>query len=115
MYNFFRLLMPHLDKERSNYGIKESQLAKIYADALMLPPKEEEMLKHWKDPTKQTSGAPTGDFIGVLLHILKNRSRNTTKKLTIMQLNIKLDELSVSGEKKKKVAIITELIQSANI
>ena len=38
MFNFFRLLMPHLDAERGNYGLKESQLAKIYASALLLPP-----------------------------------------------------------------------------
>jgi DNA ligase 4 len=51
----------------------------------------------------------------VLLHILKNRTRNTTKKLSIKQLNVNLDELSTSSEKKGKVSIVTELIQSSNI
>jgi hypothetical protein len=47
-----RLLMPMLDKDRGNYGLKESNLAKYYAEILLLPPVEAERLKHWKNPTK---------------------------------------------------------------
>jgi hypothetical protein len=33
-----RLLMPQLDRERGNFGLKESLLAKYYSEILLLPP-----------------------------------------------------------------------------
>jgi hypothetical protein len=58
-----------LDRERPNYGLKEKNLAKLFADALMLPPSEFERLKHFKNPQKQPEGAPVGDFTAVLLAV----------------------------------------------
>lgn len=55
-YEFFRLLLPHLDRERQHYGIKEKNLARMFAEALMLPPKEADRLKNFKNPTKQPAG-----------------------------------------------------------
>jgi hypothetical protein len=31
LFGFFRILMPHLDRERGNYNLKEQALAKIYS------------------------------------------------------------------------------------
>lgn len=81
-----RLLMPQLDRERGNYGLKESFLAKYYAEILLLPPAEADRLKHWKNPMKQPVGSPAGDFVGVLVNVMRNRARNDSK-LTIIQLN----------------------------
>jgi DNA ligase-4 len=47
-----RLLMPQLDRQRANYGLKETNIARLYADVLLLPPTEAERLKHWKNPMK---------------------------------------------------------------
>jgi len=52
MYEFFRFLLPHLDRERSHYGLKEKNLAKLFSDAFMLPPKESDRLKNYKNPNK---------------------------------------------------------------
>lgn len=52
LYAVFRLMMPQLDRERPNYGLKEKNLAKLYAEALMLPPLEADRLKYFKNPTK---------------------------------------------------------------
>jgi hypothetical protein len=60
-------MMPALDRKRGNYGLKESNIGKFYADILTLPQKEAERLKHWKNPTKQPLGSPTGDFVGILV------------------------------------------------
>ena len=49
---FMRLLLPSLDRQRGNYGLKESNIAKFYADILTLPQKEADRLIHWKNPTK---------------------------------------------------------------
>jgi DNA ligase-4 len=47
-----RLLMPQLDRQRGNYGLKESNIAKIYSEVLLLPQSETDRLKHWKNPAK---------------------------------------------------------------
>lgn len=59
--------------------MKESTLAKFYSDVLLLPPIEADRLKHWKNPIKQPVGAPTGDFVGVLMSVMRNRARNDSK------------------------------------
>ena len=38
IFQLMRLLMPQLDRERGNYGLKESLLAKYYSEILLLPP-----------------------------------------------------------------------------
>jgi len=68
-----RLLVPQLDRERGNYGLKESNIGKFYADILLLPKSEAERLKHWKNPMKQPVGSPTGDFVGILMQVIENR------------------------------------------
>ena len=67
--------------------MKEHALSRLYAQALLLPPKEEDRLKHYKNPAKQTEGAPTGDFVGVLLHVMKFRSRDDSAAYTVHKVN----------------------------
>ena len=66
--------------------MKESYIAKYYAEVLLLPPAEADRLKHWKNPMKQPVGSPAGDFVGVLVSVMRNRARNDSK-LTINTLN----------------------------
>ena len=87
LYQIFRLILPLLDRERGTYGLKEHALSRLYAQALLLPPKEEDRLKHYKNPAKQTEGAPTGDFVGVLLHVMKFRSRDDSAAYTVHKVN----------------------------
>ena len=56
----------------------------MFADALMLPPKEADRLKNFKNPTKQPTGLAAGDFVEVLLSVIKDRTKNETKSMTIM-------------------------------
>lgn len=86
IFSLMRLLMPQLDRERGNYGLKESTLGKFYSEILLLPPGEADRLKHWKNPMKQPAGSPAGDFVGVLVSVMRNRARNDSK-LTIKGLN----------------------------
>ena len=37
MFILIRLIVPQLDNERPNYGVKERQLARLYVDLLALP------------------------------------------------------------------------------
>jgi hypothetical protein len=68
--------MPQLDRERPHYGLKEKNLAKLYSDALMLPPAEADRLKNFKNPAKQPSGSPSGDFTLVLMSVIEHRTKN---------------------------------------
>ena len=96
--------MPMLDRERGTYGLKESALSRLYAQALLLPPKEQDRLKHYKNPSKQTEGAPTGDFVGVLLHVMRFRSRDESANYTIAQINQEfLDPLASAFDLDKKL------------
>ena len=104
-----RLLMPQLDRERGNYGLKESLLAKYYAEILLLPPQEADRLKHWKNPMKQPPGSPAGDFVGVLVSVMRNRARNDSK-LTLNQLNQLLDELARSYDTDKKKLVLARIV-----
>ena len=98
-----------MDRERGNYGVKESTLAKYYAEILLLPPVEAERLKHWKNPTKQPIGSPAGDFVGVLINVMRNRARNDSK-LTVSQLNELLDELARAFDSDKKKQIMARIV-----
>ena len=93
IYGLFRLILPQLDRERPNYGLKEKTLAKLFSDALMLPPSEADRLKHFKNPTKQPEGSPVGEFTQVLISIAKNRVKHTKSSFTVQELNQKLDLL----------------------
>jgi DNA ligase-4 len=84
-------LLPQLDRERQHYGIKEKNLAKMFAEALMLPPKEADRLKSYKNPTKQPAGHPAGEFVEVLLSVIKDRTKNESKQITVAQLINHLD------------------------
>ena len=55
---------------------------------MLLPQSEAERLKHWKNPIKQgDSGAVAGDFVGVLMSVMRKRARQDGGKLTINGLN----------------------------
>jgi len=36
-FSYLRLILPHLDRERGSYGLKEITLGKLVADAFGLP------------------------------------------------------------------------------
>jgi DNA ligase-4 len=52
VFPLMRILLPHLDTERTNYGIKESKLASIYIESLNLSPNSHDAysLNNWKKP-----------------------------------------------------------------
>ena len=66
----------------------------MFAEALMLPPKEADRLKSFKNPAKQPAGHPAGDFVEVLLSVIKDRTKNESKQMTLPQLVKHLDQLA---------------------
>jgi DNA ligase 4 len=114
--NFFpivRLMIPNYDMERGQYSLKETTLAKLYAELLSLPNKEKEALIYYKNPTKQIKGCPAGGFVEVLEFILSNRI-GESKGLTVEDVNKQLDLLANSIDKNAKKKVLRELACSMN-
>eukprot|EP00743_Colponemidia_sp_Colp-15_P010678 GILK01011788.1.p1 GENE.GILK01011788.1~~GILK01011788.1.p1 ORF type:complete len:977 (-),score=171.66 GILK01011788.1:53-2941(-) len=108
VYPVMRLLLPHLDRERQVYGLKEMTIARFYSDLLGLPENEANRLKHWKDPTKQLqagSKVSAGDFVNVLYDVLSHSRCRPDPILYLSDINRYLDQLSgaVDNDEKKKV------------
>jgi len=72
------------------------------------------MLKHWKNPNYQPPGAPTGDFVALLVYILKSRCSDVSS-MTLNQVNEFLDELSRSTSTEEKTTCLAKLIQKASV
>ncbi|KAI9090279.1 ATP dependent DNA ligase domain-containing protein [Phlyctochytrium arcticum] len=111
-----RLILPHLDKSRSSYGMKDKVLAKTYVEALGLAPHapDAESLINWRNPGKAGSAA-AGDFPGVLHNIIKNRAPVLGRSnVTIADINNKLDDLNVATEKSERREIIRYLFSNCS-
>lgn len=114
--NYFpiiRLMLPHFDMERGQYGLKERTLAKYFTEILSLPSREKEALYHFKNPGKQLPGCPAGGFVEVFYYVLQNRAPES-QHMTVEEVNEKLDELSNSFDKDAKKRLLTELIRRMN-
>ena len=105
-FSVFRLILPHLDNERSNYRLKHSKLTDAFIKALSLDQKESPQAKQaklWRIP--QAKGSPSkGGFGGQYADAMKDilfksfcslrDDSEMAKSLKVSQLNDKLDELS---------------------
>jgi DNA ligase-4 len=62
-FGAMRLILPQLDKERANYGLKEAVLAKLLAEALGLSKDAEDAkkLQNWRKGG-QRAGSNAGNF-----------------------------------------------------
>ena len=76
LFQFMRLLLPQLDRERLTYGLKESKIAKHYIEILALPAncEDAQRLKKWKDPSKGTGNS----FSDICFHVLQKRGWNSS-------------------------------------
>ncbi|KAI0322809.1 DNA ligase 4 [Amylostereum chailletii] len=99
LYPVLRLVLPHKDRERVTYGLKEKNLAKAYIKLIPLGPKDPDAIRllNWKRPTEQNKSS--GDFPTVLFEVVSKRSSVVEGGLTIEELNDMLDELSKNTTK----------------
>ncbi|KAJ3008763.1 DNA ligase (ATP) [Thoreauomyces humboldtii] len=108
-----RLILPHLDKARTSYGMKEKVLAKTYVEVLGLAvtSPDAESLMNWRNPGK--SGKTTaGDFPGVLYQIIVGRSNMLGKStVSVADVNEQLDLLDGAQGKEDRRDIIKWFFQ----
>ncbi|KAF9912484.1 DNA ligase (ATP) [Linnemannia zychae] len=109
MYPVIRLLLPKLDNERRQYGLKESKMADLYTSSLNILPGSEPALKlkNWKEGTRDSAG----DFSLVVRDVVASRSLVTHPMgHTIRDVNHLLTNLSRKGSVKSEM--FNELVQS---
>nr|CAG8456310.1 14201_t:CDS:10 [Entrophospora candida] len=98
LYPVMRLLMPHLDKERTNYGMKEMVIAKTYIDVLALNKFSDDAQKllHWRTPNG-SQNKTAGDFALIAYEVIAPRSTVTGRNtMTIEDVNNQLDILNAA-------------------
>ncbi|XP_064490399.1 DNA ligase 4-like [Ornithodoros turicata] len=101
-FSAMRLLLPHLDKERPAYGIKETTLARLYIQVLALGKDSADAQKLLNYKAPKVARAEAGDFASVAYVVLKNRCP-IKGSLTVSDVNRYLDEISnVSSERNKE-------------
>lgn len=96
-----RLLLPQLERERGAYGIKETTLAKMYIEILVLARDGDVAQKLLNYRAPNTANAEAGDFASVAELVLKNRCR-AKGFLKVSNINQHLDNISISNADKNR-------------
>ncbi|CAB4409290.1 ATP-dependent DNA ligase [Rhizophagus irregularis] len=107
-YPVMRLLLPHLDKERTNYGMKEMVLAKTYISVMGLAKDSvyAKRLIHWKMPGSSRSKT-AGDFASVAFEVISPRSTVVGRgTMPIEDVNYQLDVLNAASGKQEYQKVI---------
>lgn len=102
-FAYLRLILPHLDRERGTYGLKEISLGRVISESFGLPQKEAQRLKHYKNPNHHPQGTPVGDFVGVMHSVIKDLCK-AKSDLTVEEVNQFLDEIA-EAEGRKEVEV----------
>lgn len=132
-YPIMRLLLPQLDKGRSDFGLKVKKLVDIFIECLGIDKKHDPHAKRligWKDPKEAKEYASkfgpqnpnvvgtVGDFSSVLYEVLISRGNdNSNNNLTIGDLNKLLDDLAKNSGKNgrsKQKQVFTEILSKCN-
>ncbi|KAK7101253.1 DNA ligase 4-like [Littorina saxatilis] len=103
-YPAMRLLLPHLERERVAYGIKETGLARLMIKVLCLGKDSPDAQRLLNYRAVKTARGDAGDFASMAYFVLKPRcpQRGT---LTIQQVNDTLDAIASNNAAKKKSAV----------
>ncbi|XP_043927269.1 DNA ligase 4 [Protopterus annectens] len=109
-YPAMRLILPHLERERLAYGIKETMLAKLYIEVMGLPKEGKDALKLLNYRAPSSSSTESGDFAGVAYFVLKQRCPNKGS-LTIQTVNDLLDSIANNNASRKKDLVKKSLLQ----
>ncbi|KAL2925919.1 DNA ligase 4 [Bienertia sinuspersici] len=114
-FSSIRLILPSLDRERGNYGLKEAVLATCLSDALGISRDSEDAKKllNWRKGGVQIAGYSAGNFSQVAVEVLQSRQSSVSGDITIGEVNELLDRLA-SAERKLKTDILSEMIRKTN-
>ncbi|XP_076463012.1 LOW QUALITY PROTEIN: DNA ligase 4-like [Babylonia areolata] len=103
-YPAMRLLLPHLERERVAYGIKENGLARLMIKVLCLGKESADAQRLLNYRAVKTARGDAGDFASMAYFVLKTRCPERGS-LTIQQVNETLDSIASNNAAKKKTAV----------
>ncbi|KAG9008171.1 DNA ligase (ATP) [Tulasnella sp. JGI-2019a] len=111
LYPAMRLILPHKDRERATYGIKETGIAKAFIGALGLDRHSHDAtrLMKWKQPTADNKTA--GDFSSVVFDVVDARSTVTEGIMSVDDINDVLDEISRAGKEAEYIRLFTRITE----
>ena len=129
-----RLLLPGEDRERAQYGLRETGLARAYVAVLGLAPTapDAQRLLHWREPlhtgptvptsslsTASTSAsaaasatAATGDFGAVLEQVLARRCP-AHGSMSVADVNAALDRLHAAADRGEREGVLRGVLRRA--
>jgi DNA ligase-4 len=113
----FRLILPDRDRERSMYGLKEKTIAKLLIKILRIDNHSDDAvdLLNWKLPGQKATSRSAGDFAQRCLDVLRKRTiRTEPGDMTVLEVNQKLDELSLAGKETDQKPILEEFYNRMN-
>ncbi|XP_065897200.1 DNA ligase 4-like isoform X2 [Dysidea avara] len=99
-----RLLIPHLDKLRPAYGMKEVVLAKYYIEILNISKESADAKKLLNFRAPHAAKQDAGDFAAVAYFVLKNRCPEKGS-LTVANVNSYLNDLCMANTKRDRPAM----------
>ncbi|KAG8906784.1 hypothetical protein FRB99_006161 [Tulasnella sp. 403] len=111
LYPAMRLILPHKDRERATYGLKEAGIAKAYIGALGLDKHSRDAVRliKWRQPTRDNKSA--GDFPNVLFEVVNARSTVTEGTMSVDDVNDVLDEISRASKEPEYVKLFSRICE----
>ncbi|KZS11985.1 DNA ligase 4 [Daphnia magna] len=100
-YSVMRLLLPHLDRSRASYGIKEASLAKLYIKIFCLPKDGPDAIRLLTYKVPKTTQTLAKDFADICYNILRTRCSSDVSSLSVSEINQYLENLSKTYMSKK--------------
>ncbi|PKS13255.1 hypothetical protein jhhlp_000026 [Lomentospora prolificans] len=107
-YPAMRLILPDKDRDRTVYGMKESNIGKLLVKLLKIDRNSEDgyNLLHWKLPGQSYAARMAGDFPGRCYDVISKRPMRTeVGDLTIADVNELLDKLAASSSETENLAV----------
>ncbi|GAM91626.1 hypothetical protein ANO11243_096780 [Dothideomycetidae sp. 11243] len=117
IYPAFRLVMPDKDRDRAMYGLKEKTIGKLLVRVMKIDKNSEDgfNLLNWKLPGVKSTSAMAGDFAGRCYEVIKKRPiRTSLGKLTVLEVNDMLDELSAAQKEENQLPIFEDFYKQMN-
>jgi DNA ligase-4 len=115
-YPMMRLILPHLDRDRQTYALKESKLAKAVIQILAIAEDSADALRmiNWRQPQRNavTGRHEGGDFAEAVYNSLKARCASHSTS-TVASINAHLDALNSAQDGNIRNQILLALVREA--
>lgn len=114
VYPAMRLILPHVDKERPMYGLKEQNIAKLLIKLIGLADNARPAMSllSWKNPGNTAASRMAGDFAGRCFEVLEERSEwKGYGDMRIAEVNELLDRLAAASGQAQQMPIFEEFNQ----